>query len=180
MLQNVDVDRVQGADSVDVDGALLAVSADATDCLGHCRIVLVLVIAEQGGKEDDVVCGLDVRASCGFAGGVQDENGVVVAVLAEPCDLLAGGVGVRDDGGGDAGFSQICSGLLKLLAVLDEKYYLLALPSDVADKANGGIKFGAVTTGVAGFLKDVGPEQMMITLRSAASRSLAKGDVLLL
>lgn len=60
VLEDVDVDRVQGADAVDVDVMCLTVAADATDCLRHCRVVGVLVVAEQRGKEEDVVSGLDV------------------------------------------------------------------------------------------------------------------------
>lgn len=36
VLQDVDVDGMEGTDAVDVDWALLAVAADAADCLGHC------------------------------------------------------------------------------------------------------------------------------------------------
>ena len=46
VLEDVYVDGMQGADAVDVDWAGLSVAADAADCLGHGRVVAILVVAE--------------------------------------------------------------------------------------------------------------------------------------
>jgi hypothetical protein len=47
VLEDVDVDSVRGTDAIDVDVTCLTVAADAADCLGHCRVVGVLVVAKK-------------------------------------------------------------------------------------------------------------------------------------
>jgi hypothetical protein len=169
VFQNVHVDRVQRADPVYVDGSLLAVATDAADCLGHGRVVAVLAVAEQRGKEYDVVCGLDVGSCCGFVGGIQDEDSIGVAVLTESCYLLASDSAAAHDGGGNVSVTQGCFGLLELLGILHEENGFLALLLDVVKKANCGIKLSAVGAGFAGFVEDVGPKQVMVILRRIAA-----------
>lgn len=60
LLEDIHVDGQLCEQVIDVDVSSLAVSPTTTYGLGHRRVIVVLCLAEHGGKEDDVVCALEV------------------------------------------------------------------------------------------------------------------------
>ena len=79
VLEDVDIDRVEGEQAVDVNGFLLAVAPHPADSLGHGGVVAVLRVAQEGAQEKHMVCVLQVGACGGLVGDIEHDDGLARA-----------------------------------------------------------------------------------------------------